>query len=108
MPRGTGWAIGRPALRVAAKNLGNGSRWSVSNRGGDAGATAAMQGVKMPRVTNRMRRLARAHPEAVAAVSPSAVEDSRSKYAASAASSEVSYLNRSVANNQVENSSSCL
>ncbi|CAB1108114.1 unnamed protein product [Ectocarpus sp. CCAP 1310/34] len=30
-----------------------------------------------------MRRLARAHPEAVAAISPSAVEDSRSVYAAS-------------------------
>lgn len=64
-------AIKRPVLRVATSSAALGSRWSVSTKGG----------VKMPRLTHRMRRLARAHPEAVAAISPSAVEDSRSTYA---------------------------
>lgn len=85
MPRGASWAIGRPALRAANGAVGRGSQWSVSTKSGaDVGQGATMQGVKMPRLTNRMRRLARAHPEAVAAVSPAAVEDSRARYAAAA------------------------
>lgn len=82
MPRGTSWSIGRPALRAATGNVGLVSRWNVSTKSGDTGQAATMQSVKMPRLTNRMRRLARAHPEAVAAVSPAAVEESRARYGA--------------------------
>lgn len=38
----------------------------------------------VPRLTNRMRRLARSHPEIVAKVSPLAVEDARAQYESAA------------------------
>lgn len=66
--------IKRPVLRAAGSSAARGSRWSFST-GGEVGEQAPA--VKMPRLTHRMRRLARAHPEAVAAVSPSAVQESR-------------------------------
>lgn len=81
MPRCTSRTVYGPALRV----VGRGSRWSFSAKTGDVGGQTAeqqldVQTIKMPSLTNRMRRLARAHPEAVAAVSPAAVEDSRARY----------------------------
>ncbi|CAM9678943.1 unnamed protein product, partial [Laminaria digitata] len=89
MPRCTSWVISRPVLRAATASARRGSRWNLSTRSGDgrqatAAAAAAVQGAepKMPRLTNRLRRLARAHPEAVAAISPAAVEESRAKYSA--------------------------
>ncbi|CAM9432193.1 unnamed protein product [Ectocarpus sp. 12 AP-2014] len=82
MSRCVSGTISRPILRVTSSSTTPGTRWSVSTKSGAAGRAAATTN-KMPRLTHRMRRLARAHPEAVAAISPSAVEDSRSVYAAS-------------------------
>ncbi|CAM9134901.1 unnamed protein product [Ectocarpus fasciculatus] len=82
MSRCASGAISRPVLRVASSSTTQGTRWSVSTKSGAAGRAAAAT-TKMPRLTHRMRRLARAHPEAVAAISPSAVEESRSAYAGS-------------------------
>eukprot|EP00903_Cladosiphon_okamuranus_P009917 g9414.t3 len=70
----------RPVVLAASSSVGRGSRWIVSTKGG-GGEQPPVKG-KMPRLTHRMRRLARAHPEAVAAVSPSAVQYSRSKLTA--------------------------
>lgn len=75
-------AFKRPVSFAASSSVTRGSRWSVSTKGGGGELP-----VKMPRLTHRMRRLARAHPEAVAAVSPSAVQDSRSMLAAEVGSS---------------------
>lgn len=71
-------AIKRPVILAASSSVARGSRRGVSTKGGVGEHASA---VKMPRLTHRMRRLARAHPEAVAAVSPSAVQESRSKLA---------------------------
>lgn len=108
MPRGTTWSVGRPVLRAATASARRASRWNLSTRSGDerqatAAATAAVQGAepKAPRLTNRLRRLARAYPEEVAAISPAAVEESRAKYSAGAPNSEVSNISRQLSCNVV-------
>lgn len=85
MSRCVSRSIGKPALHVARSGVAGGSRWGLSTKSTAGAATTR----KMPKLTNRMRRLARAHPEAVAAISPSAVEESRSTYTAGASRSEV-------------------
>ncbi|CAM9153981.1 unnamed protein product [Ectocarpus sp. 4 AP-2014] len=94
MSRYASGAISRPVLRVTNSSTTQGTRWSVSTKSGAAGRAPATT-TKMPRLTHRMRRLARAHPEAVAAISPSAVEDSRSVYAASVPRSKQSQVGNS-------------
>lgn len=111
MPRGTTWSVSRPVLRAATASARRASRWNLSTRSGDerqataaaSAATAAVQGAapKAPRLTNRLRRLARAYPEAVAAISPAAVEESRAKYSAGAPNSEVSNISRQLSCNAI-------
>ena len=92
MPGGTTWPITRPSFQAAANQVRRGSAWRFSTRSGVGGHSAATQQTIKPRLTNRMRRLARAHPEAVAIVSPAAVEDSRTKYAAVVSPGKVSTM----------------
>ena len=106
MPRGTSWAISRPVLRAATASANRGLRCNLSTRSGTqatAAAAGAVQGAepKMPRLTNRLRRLAKAHPEAVATISPSAVEASRAKYSAGAPHSEVSDISRQLSCDEI-------
>ncbi|CAM9707480.1 unnamed protein product [Scytosiphon promiscuus] len=84
MSRCVSRSIGTPVVRIAGSGVAGGPRWGMSTKSTGGAATTR----KMPKLTHRMRRLARAHPEAVAAISPSAVEDSRSAYAAGASRGE--------------------
>lgn len=82
MPSGMTRMIGWPGFQIAATHFRRGSKWRFSTKAGVGGHSPATQQTKVPRMTNRMRRLARAHPEAVVSASSDSTEESRAKFPA--------------------------